>query len=61
MNQQTGNDRPISILYVISKLPVRAMYNRVENFLNKNDQFGFRQGLGTNIAIAELTNQIKLA
>ena len=59
-----GNYRPISILPVFSKVLERIMYNRVYNFLTKNNllfsrQFGFQKNTSTEHAILQLVDDIK--
>jgi len=57
------NYRPISLLNVFSKLFEKAIKTRLLNYLEENNllptsQFGFRKGLGTEDALAHLTNEI---
>ena len=49
-----GNYRPISLLSIFSKILEKLMYNRLLNFLDRNDilfekQFGFRSGHSMNM------------
>ena len=57
------NYRPISLLPSMSKILEKIVYKRLYNFLEKNDilthnQFGFRQGHSTELAIIQLCNRI---
>lgn len=50
------NYRPVSLLPSVSKVFERAIYNRLVDFLNRNnilaeEQFGFRSGKSTELAI----------
>ena len=50
-----GNYRPISVLSCFSKVLERVVYNRVSDFWNKHNilfdgQYGFRQGVSTELA-----------
>jgi len=61
-----GNYRPISVLPVFSKLLERIMYNRIYEFLNKNNllfsnQFGFQKNTSTEHAILKLVDDITTA
>ena len=54
-----NNYRPISLLSVFSKIIERLMYNRLIEFLNKNNffnkyQFGFRNNHSTVMALIVL-------
>ena len=58
-----GNYRPISVLPVFSKILERIMYNRLYNFLIKNNllfsrQFGFQKNTSTEHAIIQLADDI---
>jgi hypothetical protein len=60
-----GNYRPISVLSVFSKFLEKVMKDRLSQYLNKNNllypyQYGFRTGYNTSLALAELSNLIKL-
>ena len=57
-----SNYRPISILPVFSKIIEKLAYKRISLFLDKNNilsenQFGFRQGRSTDIAIHSLVEK----
>ena len=63
-NTLLGNYRPISVLPVFSKILERIMYNRLYNFLVKNNllfsrQFGFQRNTSTEHAILQLTDDIR--
>ena len=65
-NQQCSNYRPISILSVFSKIFEKLVYERLIQFLDKNNilyskQFGFRKGYSTDMALIEFVNNISLA
>jgi retron-type reverse transcriptase len=58
-----NNYRPISILTLFSKLFEKVFYNRLINFINKNsllspNQFGFRSGRSTSIAISSVVSSL---
>jgi len=58
-----SNYRPISILSCFSKILERIMYNRIYNFIEKNNilypkQFGFRRKHCTEHAAMDLANNI---
>ena len=60
------NYRPISILPNFSKFLERVIYNRLLNFLNKNNiltenQYGFRKNYSTCLALIDLYDKISLA
>ena len=62
----TSNYRLISILSSFSKVFEKAMYNQLQEHLNKcnilsEEQFGFRTDSSTNKAIYKLINEILLA
>ena len=59
-----GNYRPISVLPIFSKILERIMYNRIYNFLTKNNllfprQFGFQKNTSTEHAIIQLIGDIQ--
>ena len=61
---KSENYRPISLLSNISKIFERAMYNRIELFLNDFEiiyklQFGFRKKMSTNHALLSITEEIR--
>ena len=61
-----SNYRPISLLSIFNKLLERLMYNRMINFLEKNDifytkQFGFRSKHSTDHAILCIIDRIQKA
>ena len=58
-----SNYRPISVLTCFSKILERIMYNRLYEYLTKNDilytkQFGFRSNHSTDHAVVSLVNDI---
>ena len=58
-----SNYRPISVLCAMSKVFERIMCNRLVDFMNKfnllfKDQYGFRKGYSTDLAIIRITNYI---
>jgi hypothetical protein len=58
-----SNFRPISLLNVFSKIFEKAIKTRLVNYLEENNllpisQYGFRKGLGTEDALANLTKDI---
>ena len=58
-----GNYRPISLISPLSKVFEKLLYIRLTKFFSKNDiitkqQFGFRQGYSTEMAITVLHNMI---
>ena len=60
-----SNYRPISLLSPVSKVFEKLVYIRLEKFLTKHNiictqQYGFRQGHSTEMAIVDLTNKLKL-
>jgi retron-type reverse transcriptase len=60
------NYRPISILPVFSKILEKVFYNRILNYLNKNEilyanQYGFRKGHLTASALLDLYDKISEA
>ena len=61
-----SNYRPISLLSIFNKLLEKLMYNRLINFLEKNNilfekQFGFRAHHSTEHAIFSIVNKIHQA
>lgn len=63
---QPQNYRPISILPVFSKIFERLLYNRIYSFLHLNNilnsnQFGFRNGYSTEMALASFVEKITSA
>ena len=61
---ECANYRPISILSNLSKIFERAMYNRIDNFLDENNiiydlQFGFRKNHSTNHALLGIVEKIR--
>ena len=59
-----ANYRPISLLSNISKILERAMYNRIELFLNEfniiyHNQFGFRKQHSTQHALTAIIEEIR--
>ena len=60
----TNNHRSISLLSTISKVFERLLYVRLEKFLSRNNviikqQFGFRQGYSTDMAVADLCSMLQ--
>lgn len=61
-----SNYRPISILPAFSKILERVFYNRLLSYLNKhnilcNNQYGFRKGHSTALALIDLYEKISAA
>ena len=61
-----GNYRPIWLLSIFNKILEKLMYNRLLNFLNRNDiffekQFGFRSSHSTEHAILCIIDKIQKA
>lgn len=61
--QNIGNYRPISVLSVIAKIYDKCFYIRLSSFCEKHTliskfQFGFRSGMGTDMAITRVYNDI---
>ena len=61
--QKAENYRPISLLNVISKLLEKIIYTRVYSFLTKHDllsrdQFGFRRGHSTTLAVINVIDKL---
>ena len=62
-SHEVGNYRPISIISSISKVLEKLAKIRLTLFLSKNEllvcqQFGFRQGLSTEIALTAFLNDV---
>jgi Reverse transcriptase (RNA-dependent DNA polymerase) len=62
----TDNYRPITILPVINKVVETILLSRIENFLEENEffdknQFAFRRGSGTDLAITEFLHYVNEA
>ena len=60
---ELSNYRPISLLPIFSKILEKLMFNRLMKFFTENEvlypyQFGFRKGYSTNLALAEITQNI---
>ena len=60
---RASNYRPISLLSPISKIFEKLLYSRLELFFSKNkvitkQQFGFRCGYSTEMAVTDLYNQL---
>ena len=58
-----SNYRPVSLLCTLSKILEKAMYDRVNDFLNEFDiifkyQFGFRRGYSTYLALTVLMDKL---
>ena len=58
-----SNYRPISILSAFSKILERLVYNRLLDFINKNNilsknQYGFRKNISTSMALLDLVDKI---
>ena len=58
-----NNYKPVSVLPLFSKIFERVMYDRINDFITKNNilykyQFGFREGQGTNMALTVLMDKI---
>ena len=61
-----SNYRPVSVLPVFSKILERLMYNRLLDFINKNNilylyQFGFRANHSPNLALLFLVDKLSNA
>lgn len=57
------NYRPIALLPAFSKIFERALYNRLTKFINKNNilntnQFGFREGKSTTMAVFSTLDKV---
>jgi hypothetical protein len=55
--------RPISLLIIFSKVTEKIIYKRLYNYLLKHDilvkeQYGFREGLSTDMATYALLNSV---
>ena len=58
--QDKGNYRPIALVTIISKVFEIIILDRIENLICTNDnQFGFKKGHGTDMAIYALKNTIE--
>ena len=58
-----SNYRTISLLPNFSKILEKVVFNRLTNFLSKNDilyeqQYGFRENYSTELALVDLTDRI---
>ena len=58
------NYRPISLLPIFSKIIEKVIYNRMFDFLTRNNliynrQFGFRKNHSTNHALISVSEEIK--
>ena len=65
-NALLTNHRPVSALHVFSKLLKKVVYNRILKYLNKHDilsrnQYGFRKGHPTSLALIHLFEKISSA
>ena len=63
---QFGNYRPISVLSVFSKIFERVIQGRLLSFLNKGgqllaNQYGFRRGHSTDMAVMDMVENIRKA
>jgi retron-type reverse transcriptase len=63
---QFNNYRPISVLPAFSKILERIIYNRMINYLDKynilyHQQYGFRRGHSTSMALIQLFDKISSA
>lgn len=61
-----SNYRPVSILPAFSKILEKVFYNRLLKYLNKHDilcanQYGFRKGHSTSLALVDLYDKISEA
>lgn len=61
--KEAGNYRPISLLPALNKIFEKVLYNRLQSFFEKNNiindnQFGFRKGLSTELAITKFYEDI---
>ena len=60
---ELGNYRPISVLSCFSKMLEKIVYSTTVTFLNKynllcKNQYGFRPGYSTYLALIDLTNKV---
>ena len=60
---QLSNYRPISVLPAFSKILERVIYNRMVHYLDNynilcHQQFGFRKGYSTSMALIRLSDQL---
>ena len=63
LTTEFSNYRPISLLITFSKIIEKIIYKRLYNYLLKHDilvkeQFGFREGLSTDMATYALLNSV---
>ena len=61
-----SNYHPISLLPNFSKILEKVVFNRLTNYLSKNDilyeqQYGFRENYSTELALVDLTDKIAQA
>lgn len=61
--EEPNNYRPIALISVLAKIFEKAMYNRINNFINKisildENQNGFQRGKSTTLAAFKLVNKI---
>ena len=61
--EQFSNYRPVSVLPVLSKVLERLVYNRIVEFISKNNilydfQFGFREKHSCDLALITLSEKI---
>ena len=59
----SDNYRPVSVLSCFSKIFERIVYNRIHNFINKNNvmykgQYGFRPGHSTELALTDAMDRL---
>ena len=62
-NYLVNNYRPVSVLSTFSKILEQMIYNRMINFIDKNDilfkhQFSFRKKYGTSMALIYLIDKL---
>ena len=55
---ELSNYRPISVLNIFSKILERIMYNKLIQFLDQYNKFGFRQGHSTHHPLVTLVDNI---
>jgi hypothetical protein len=65
-NNMSSNNRPISVLPIFSKIFEKVVYNRLITYFNKYDilfknQYGFRKGHSTSLALHHLFDNITKA
>ena len=63
---ELNNYRPISVLYIYSKVFERIVYDRLTQFLDKyntldQNQFGFRHGHSTHHSLISLVDKITIS